>query len=107
MENLVLCKSFLLVLVVTVYLINVVYPPYHRHLDVYATYALTLSEHSLQAVIQILNATNQKWEALTEIFTEYPPPRTIDVRAACIVYSAGTKLTSCLFCSGWTQCCLD
>lgn len=93
MENLVLCKSFLLVLaLVTAYLINVVYPPYHRHLDVYATYALTLSEHSLQAVIQILNATNQKWEASTKMFTEYPPPRTIDVRAACIVYSAGTKL---------------
>ncbi|EIM79310.1 uncharacterized protein STEHIDRAFT_126542 [Stereum hirsutum FP-91666 SS1] len=54
------------------------YPPYHRHLDVYATYALTLSEHSLQAVIQILNATNQKWEDLTEIYTENPPPRTID-----------------------------
>lgn len=72
------------------------YPPYHRHLDVYATYALTLSEHSLQAVIQILNATNQKWEDLTKIYTENPPPRTIDVRAASIVYSAGTKLTSFL-----------
>ncbi|EIM91786.1 uncharacterized protein STEHIDRAFT_164249 [Stereum hirsutum FP-91666 SS1] len=46
---------------------NLVYlrPTYHRHLDLYATFAITLSEDSLKLVIQELKDVNEGWAAMT------------------------------------------
>ncbi|EIM80224.1 uncharacterized protein STEHIDRAFT_135501 [Stereum hirsutum FP-91666 SS1] len=43
------------------------YPPYHRHLDLYATYSITLCKDSLQEVIEILREANLEWDRLVAL----------------------------------------
>ncbi|TCD61580.1 hypothetical protein EIP91_008235 [Steccherinum ochraceum] len=62
------------------------YPPYHQHLDLYGTFAITPSEHSLEAIIEILEAVNQKWKGNTERYSEFPPRRDIEWSNATFSY---------------------
>lgn len=43
-----------------------VLPSYHRRLDTYATYVISLSKGSLHAVSNAVKAANQRWDAATD-----------------------------------------
>lgn len=81
LENMILRTTFHLVLAVILMCLTgvLVLPAYHRHLDTYATYAITLSKESLQGVIEILKEANRQWdEAISLIGSE--TVRSIPVR---------------------------
>lgn len=75
------------------------YPPFHRHLESYATYAITLSRESLQEVIEILREANLKWDKMVALPAP-SSPRVIPVR---ILNSNQTSSSSVLSFLQWSN----
>ncbi|EIM84642.1 uncharacterized protein STEHIDRAFT_169584 [Stereum hirsutum FP-91666 SS1] len=52
-------------------------PSLHTHLDLYATYVITLSKDSLKEVVKILEEANQVWDYAVNELGQKKTPRTI------------------------------
>lgn len=59
---------------------DLVLPTYRRHLDIYATYAITLSKESLQGVIELLQEGNRQWDEAINFLVAPETVRDIPVR---------------------------
>lgn len=62
---------------------DTVSPSLHTHLDLYATYVITLSKDSLKEVVKILEEANQVWDYAVNELGQKKTPRTITVRSLC------------------------
>lgn len=73
---------------------DAVSPSLHTHLDLYATYVITLSKDSLKEVVKILEEANQVWDYAVNELGQKKTPRTITVRSLCPIAGESCAVTT-------------
>lgn len=73
---------------------DTVSPSLHTHLDLYATYVITLSKESLKEVVKILEQANKVWDYAVDELGQKKTPRTITVRSSCPIAVESCAVTT-------------